>query len=63
MPKKINWTSKLKTYCFAKVDKEMFLLASLDLEVDKKKKTFELHLQELSIVFKHGSFDRYLYGS
>ena len=62
MPKKINWTSKLKTYCFAKVDKEMFLLASLDLEVDKKK-TFELHLQELSIVFKHGSFGRYLYGS
>ena len=37
MPKKINWASKLKTYCFAKVDKEMFLLASLDLEVDKKK--------------------------
>ena len=62
MPKKINWTSKLKTYCFAKVDKDMFLLASLDLEVDKKK-TFELHLQELSIVFKHGRFDRYLYGS
>ena len=62
MPKKINWASKLKTYCFAKVDKEMFLLASLDLEVDKKN-TFELHLQELSIVFKHGSFDRYLYGS
>ena len=36
MPKKINWTLNFKRYCFVKVDKGMFLLTSLDLEVYKK---------------------------